>query len=271
VSDVEPRRVGRIGRMRDVQAPYFEAVERLDGLERERSVPEGYERNYRRGKTVVTVCPWHWRQYSHYQFWEVYAAARLARLAGAARTILVTNEAWSGWCWDGFDDAFDAVVVGEPSETAGELAARLRERGRRDAPPPPLRGASYFGRLRPHVSTVRLKEALGEGLRAVGENARTRPRLPVTFGNHHVTVFASLSNGLVVDAKGFRNPEPIHEAKILAGKAFAIGPERAARLLYVVDGRVSAADLEVVLLAGASITTPDRYRDAVLDLSGRIT
>jgi hypothetical protein len=256
--------------MSDVQAPYFEAVERLDGLVRARSVPEGYERNYRRGRTVVTVCPWHWRQYSHYQFWEVYAAARLARVAGASRAILVTNEAWSAWCWDGFENAFDAVVVGEPLEAARDLGARVRERGRRDVPAPPARGASYLGRFRPDATTVRLKEALGAGLRAVGENARTRPRLPVTFGGHHVTGFARLSNGLVVDAKGFRNPDPIHEVKILAGKAFAVGPERAARLLYVVDGRVSAADLESVLVAGASVTTPDRYRDAVLDLGRRI-
>jgi hypothetical protein len=68
-----------------------------------------------------------------------------------------------------------------------------------------------------------------------------------------------LPTGLIVDAKGFRNPDPVHELKILAGKAFAAGPEVASNLLYVVDGRVCASDVGLVARSGASIATPDRF------------
>ena len=46
--------------------------------------PVGYEHAYATadGKRLLVVCPWHWRQYSHYQFWELAGTAFLARQVG---------------------------------------------------------------------------------------------------------------------------------------------------------------------------------------------
>ncbi len=255
--------------MAEVQAPYFDAVERVDALRQDRKIPAGYERNYKRGRLFVTVCPWHWRMYSHYQFWEVLASAHLAKLDGAAATALVTKGEWTPWCLDGFAAAFDHLIVSESAaEAAGEveqlLDARL-EPGREV--PEPVPGRVFFGKTRRSATTVVLKRSLLQGLSMAGERAgrpgRAAPYFPglASIGFHH-----RLSNGWIVHAKGFRNPDPAHELKMLAGKAFAVGPSRAARLVYVVDGRLTAADAEVIARSGAHVTTPDRYREAVGEL-----
>ena len=255
--------------MTGVQAPYFDAVEALGLFRHDHTVPAGYERTYRRGRLVVAVCPWHWRAYSHYQFWELLAAAHLAKLAGARRTALVTNEQWTEWCWEGFAAAFDDVVV---EETAGEAAAALarlagerREAGR--PVPEPDAGRVFFGAVRRTASTLALRASLAAGLKAAGERAdrpgRVRAAVP---GPRDVAFHHRLANGWTVHAKGFRNPDPTHELKMLAGRAFAVGPERAARILYVVDGRVTEEAAGVVARAGAHVTTPDRYREAALTL-----
>lgn len=255
--------------MSGVQAPYFEAVERMGLFRVDHTAPAGYERNYRRGRLVVTVCPWHWRAYSHYQFWELLAAAHIAKLAGARRTALVTNREWTEWCWEGFAATFDDVIVAEASGGAADSLARLVARRRpagRPVPAPPA-GRVFFGAVRRTASTVALKASLAAGLEAVGERpdrpGRVRAAIP---GPRDVGFHHRLANGWVVHAKGFRNPDPTHELKMLAGRAFAVGPEQAARILYVVDGRVTAEGAEIVARAGAHVTTPDRYREAALAL-----
>lgn len=258
--------------MTAVQGPYFEAVGAIEGLARARIVPRGYELNFRKGSLFVCVCPWHWRSYSHYQFWEVLAAAHLAKLRGIRHALLATNAEWTDWCWDGFESVFDRVLVGEPAQVAAEVARAVDE-----APtdgksvPVPSPGRVFFGQVRPGTSTVTLKEQMAHGLKASGERVPARVSIRPTYGGHRpVTFVLKLGNGLVLAAKGFRNPDPIHEVKILAGKAFAVGPTRAREILYVVDGKIREEDLEPILVAGASVTTPDRFREAVREL-GRVT
>jgi hypothetical protein len=239
------------------------------GLEPDRRLPAGYEHNFATGNALVCVCPWHWRQYSHYQFWELYAAARLARLERYGRRLLLTNAEWTGWCWRGFESVFELVVVAEADETRAALERALeRDVPLLEDPPAPSPGAALIGSTRPGASTVELKTKLRTRL------GGGRPEVRPVFGGGRAVPFDLEHEGVLIGAKGFRNPDTVHEWKIMAGKALAAGPDR--RALFVIDGRPKGMDVmppgydlpwTILTRAGGSACTLDRLEQALARLS----
>ena len=74
----------------------------------------------------------------------------------------------------------------------------------------------------------------------------------------------------MIFTKGFRNPDPIHEAKMMAGRGFLCPPGW--QVVVVVDGRLGAAP-DLIARSGAAVCTPDRLtavlRDAATVAAGQ--
>jgi hypothetical protein len=127
--------------------------------------PVGYEHAYAAaaGERLLLVCPWHWRQYSHYQFWELAGAAFLARQAGFRDWALVTNDAWTPWILPALRVLYGSVIAGD----LPAVVERAREWLTAEASPPSLPadrpvGCIDLGDVDRATTTVRLKERVGQ-------------------------------------------------------------------------------------------------------------
>lgn len=229
--------------------------------------PVGYEPAYVVGRTdcrrLLLVCPWHWQQYSHYQFWELAAAAFLGRQDGYAEWSLLTNAVWTPWILPAFERLFGALLVVDEAGLVPTVVRWLDGSPTAATLPPdrPL-GRVLLGTTDPNATTVSLKDRLGAG------GDRALPLVPGEAiptglpGMAIKTTFAAADGRVLVAVKGFRNPDPVHEAKMMAGRGFLCPPDR--RLVVVVDGRFGDAPA-LIARSGADVCTPDRLAEALRD------
>ncbi len=219
----------------------------------------GYEHTYAAGKgrdrRLVVVCPWHWPAYSHYQFWELVSIPWLARRAGYRDWVLVTNAAWTDWILPALRPLYGQVIVADDPPTAA-----IRDWLRADPTPimlPPDRpaGRVSLGEPTPKQTTVTLKQAIAA---ALGPDARTGYKLPARLVEATLRPNVALDDGqTLIFAKSFRNPDVIHEAKMLAGRAL-LCPD-GTRPIVVIDGRWRDAP-DLIASVGADVCTVDRLR-----------
>jgi len=225
--------------------------------------PAGYEHAYETtdptDRRLVVVCPWHWRQYSHYQFWELAAVPFLARAAGYRDCVLLTNDARTAWCLPALRRLFGAVDVGRHDAAAGAALARL---ARPPAPPdlPSVRppGPVLLGDLDAEATTVGVKRRLADAHEP--QLVRGGPVAAALPGVNLRPPFVTTDGETLVVAKAFRNPDPTHEAKMLAGRGYLCPADR--RLVVVVDGRPGDT-LALVAGSGATVCTPDRLEETL--------
>ncbi len=233
------------------------------GLVAAADFPAGYEHAYEttdpKDRRLVIVCPWHWRQYSHYQFWELAAVPFLAREAGYRDVLLVTNDAWTDWCLVGLRHLYGTVAVGDRDAAIGDALTRLRlapmAASLPEVPPP---GSVLIGAAVSGASTVDVKRRLAED--DALDLVRPAPMTSALPGVVLRPPFASRDGRTLVVVKGFRNPDPVHEAKMLAGRGFLCPPDR--RLIVVVDGKPRDTP-SLIARSGAIVCTPDRAAEAL--------
>ena len=215
-------------------------------------------------RRLVVVCPWHWPAYSHYQFWELAAVPWLARRAGYRDWCLVTNGAWTDWILPALSPLYgDILVAGDPP--AAVLGGWLADTPERRPVRLPREGAPSRVLLSgptPKQTTVTLKAAIAGIL---GERGRTGVKLPArlvgaTLRPNFVVGGRGGAPDVAVFAKAFRNPDVVHEAKMMMGRAW-LCPD-GVRPVVVIDGRWRDAP-GLIASAGADVCTVDRL-DEVL-------
>jgi hypothetical protein len=230
----------------------------------------GYEHTFAthpedpRERRLVVVCPWHWPAYSHYQFWELAAVPWLARRAGYRDWCLVTNGAWTDWILPALEPLFGAVLVGDEPPLA-ELQAWLSDTPDRRPVRLPREGEpgrTLLGDPTPKQTTVTLKAAIAGEL---GDAGRTGVKVPARLveatlrPNFHVAVKGDRPD-VAIFAKAFRNPDVVHEAKMMMGRAWLCPP--GVRPVVVIDGRWRDAP-DLIASSGADVCTVDRLGDVL--------
>ncbi|HEV2526948.1 MAG TPA: hypothetical protein VGT61_00640 [Thermomicrobiales bacterium] len=217
-------------------------------------LPAGDEGAHR----LLVVCPWHWAAYSHYQFWELAAIPWLARQAGYRDWCLVTNHAWTAWIPPALEGIFGRVIAADDQPIDAirawltECPERQTVRLPRDRPP----GRVLLGDPTPRQTTVTLKAALGQhlGRRAITGRKVTTRQVDATL-RPNVVIKDAGPEPVLIYAKSFRNPDVIHEAKMLMGRAL-LSPDDS-RPVVVIDGRWRDAP-ELIARSGADVCTLDR-------------
>lgn len=223
-------------------------------------VPAGYDHLYavESGDTrrLVVVCPWHWPAYSHYQFWELASAPWLARRASYRDWCLVTNDRWTDWILPALTPLFGAVLVSDGPPIDGL-------RGWLDAEPTPVRlprkragGRIALGEPTQKATTVTLKRAIAAALGPDARAGRTPPARAVEATLR--PAFTADDDRTLIFAKSFRNPDVLHEARMMAGRALLTPDDH--RPIVVIDGRWRDAP-GLIAWAGADICTVDRLAE----------
>ena len=219
-------------------------------------------------RRLLVVCPWHWAAYSHFQFWELAAIPWLARQATSGRGYrdwcLVTNHAWTAWIPPAFDRLFGRVMAANdpPIAAIRDWLTEQPDRGTIQLPHDRSPGRVRLGEPTPKQTTVTLKDALG---RHLGRRAITGRKVPTRLVDATLRpAFAIEDDGAepaLIYVKSFRNPDVIHEAKMLMGRAL-LSPDDS-RQIVVVAGHWRDAP-ELIALSGADVCTLDRL-DEVLN------
>ncbi len=217
----------------------------------------GYEHTYAAGaeqdRRLVAVCPWHWPAYSHYQFWELAAVPWLARRAGYQATVLVTNPAWTAWILPALQPLYgDIIVADEPPISAIRRWLHARPTPVSLSPDRPP-GQVSLGEPTPKQTTVTLKQAMAM---ALGDDAQTGRKVPTRLVEAILRPNFTLDDDrTLIFAKSFRNPDVIHEAKMMAGRALLC--PNGSRPVVVIDGHWRNAP-DLIASVGADVCTVDR-------------
>ncbi len=217
-----------------------------------------------KARRLLVVCPWHWTAYSHYQFWELAAIPWLARAAGYRDWCLVTNHAWTDWILPALDGIYGRIIADDdpPLDAIRDWLGERPERQTIRLPHDRPAGQVLLGDETPKQTTVTLKAEMGRrlGRRAItGRKIPTR-RVEATL-RPNVVVEDAGPDPVLIYAKSFRNPDVVHEAKMLMGRAL-LSPDDT-RQVVVIDGRWRDAP-ELIARSGADVCTLDRL-DEVLD------
>ncbi|CAA9554647.1 MAG: hypothetical protein AVDCRST_MAG33-1184 [uncultured Thermomicrobiales bacterium] len=222
----------------------------------------GYEHTYAAGagddRRLVVVCPWHWPAYSHYQFWELVAIPWLARRAGYRDWCLVTNDAWTDWILPALRPLYGTVIVSDEPPVDAIRRWLAAEPVPVALPPDRPAGRILLGDPTPKQTTVTLKAAMAE---ALGDSARTGRTIPARLVEATLRPNFSLDDDqTLLFAKSFRNPDVVHEAKMLAGRSL-LCPD-GTRPVVVIDGRWRDAP-ELIASVGADVCTAGLLREFV--------
>ena len=223
-------------------------------------VPAGYDHLYAAGsghdRRLLAVCPWHWPVYSHYEFWELAALPWLARRAGYRDWCLVTNSAWTGWILPALRPLFGQVIVADEPPVADVRAWLRADPVPVALPPDRPAGRILLGEPTPKQTTVTLKAAIADALAGSGTGARTGRTIASRLVEATLRpAFTLGGDRTLIFAKAFRNPDIVHEARMLAGRAL-LCPD-GTRPVVVIDGRWRDAPA-LIASAGADVCTVDR-------------
>lgn len=255
----------------EILQDYYNAISNAIQLDDPIDLANSYNKAFKWGKKLIVLCPWKFAEGNSFIFWDLVATYHIAYTLNYDYIILVTNNQLGNSVISALNLIYSTVIVGNPDEVAEKLKnmsfltnAQLKKLIK----PPvavnlPKPGKSFIGDTINHYSTEELYHSVWKEIE--DKKSVKTVKIPTTLSaltnSELYAPFNFMVKDVYIQIKVFKSVFSIHEAKVLAGKAYVTVPLKN-KILYVVSGEVKDY-IDIITKSGANVCTRDKLKEAL--------